>query len=229
MSQIGTLTTGAGITTTINLQYVPEFIVVGSSFVAAGIVLQGVSWNVSGKELVNVAGSNPVNALAKFKGNGDLTNQIVAQILQTGFGYLPNKQFQLRLENAGVTTPAVYAFSRRVGNGRVFTASQQVVLDGANQRYQNFLSLMFADTNVSRVDITFRNARTQQVFQDSLTPTELATLFAADNISEGGDLSSMTIIDNTALLTKQGIYVESCNLFASGGNVTVTVEGLAQL
>lgn len=229
MSQIGTLIGGAGVVTTINLQYVPEFIVVGSSFTPTDVDLDAISWNVSGQELVNINGNAALNAFAKFKGNGDLVNQIITQIFQTGFGYLGNQQFQVRFTNAGATTPDIFAFSRRRGNSRVLTAAQQVVLDGANQRYSGFLALMFDATNVTRVDMTFKNAATKETFTDSLTPAELATLFGLDNISEDGLLSALTVIDNTALLAKQGIYVESCNLFASGGNVTVTVEGVGSL
>ena len=227
MSQIGTMTTGAGVVTTINLQYVPEYIVVGNSFTNAD--LQGVSWNVSGQELVNINGANPVYALAKFKNNGDLTNNVVNNTFATGFGYLPNQQFQLRLENAGVATPAVYAFSRKMGNGRVITASQQVVLDGANQRYQNFLGLQFLQTNVSRIDINFMNVATRQPFSESLAPAELNSLFGLDNISEAGLLSGLAVIDNANLILKKGVYVENCNIYASGANVTVSVLGLASL
>lgn len=227
MSQIGTLTTGASVVTTINLQYVPEFIIVGNSFTDAS--LSGVSWNVSGKELVNVAGANPVYAFGRFKNNGDLTNQVVNTIFTTGYGYLPNQQFQLRLTNAGVTTPAIYAFSRRRGNGRVITASQQVVINGANQRYSNFLALQFLQTNVSRIDIEWKNAQTGETFSDSLLPAEINTLFGLDNISEAGLLSSQAIIDNSALVSKKGVYVTACNVYASGANVTVAVLGLANL
>jgi hypothetical protein len=227
MSQIGTLTTGAGVVTTINLQFVPEFIFVGTSFTNS--VLSGLAWNVGGKELVNLSGANPVNAFAKFKNTPDVSTGIITNVFATGMGYLANQQFQLRLTNAGATTPAIYAFSRRRGNGQVLTASQQVVLDAANQRYSNFLSLMFDATNVARADITFRKAKTSESFTDSFEPEELKTLFGLDNPNEAGLLASLTVIDNSNLLANQGVYVESITLYASGGNVTVTVEGLAAI
>lgn len=227
MSQIGTLTTGAGVVTTINLQYVPEYIICGSS--SANTVLSGISWNISGNEQVNVSGAVSVNALAKFKNRGTLTNQTVNTIFSTGFGYLPNKQFQVRLTNAGATTPAIYAFSRQFGNNRVLTASQQVVIDGANQSFSNFLGLQFLPTNVSRVDLTFRNPRTGAAFTDSFLPAEINALFGLDNISEDGVLSTLAVLDNSNILSKMGVFIERATLYASGANVTVSFIGLSQV
>jgi len=227
MSQIGTLTTGAGIVTTINLQYVPEFIVIGTAF--ANNVLSGISWNISGQEQVNISGAVSTNALAKFKNRGTLTNQTVNTIYSTGFGYIPNKQFQIRLTNAGVTTPAIYAFSRQFGNGRVLTASQQVVIDGANQGFSNFLGLQFLATNVARVDLTFRNPRTNESYSDSFLPAEVNALFGLDNISEDGVLSTLSVLDNSAILAKMGVFIDRATIYASGANVTVSYLGLAQI
>lgn len=227
MSQIGTLTGGAGVVTTINLQYVPEYIVVGTAF--ANTVLSGISWNISGQEQVNVSGAVSVNALAKFKNRGTLTNQTVDTIFSTGFGYLQNKQFQLRLTNAGATTPAVLAFSRKFGNGRVLTAAQQVVVDGANQRFRNFLGLQFLPTNVSRVDLTFRNPKTGETYSDSFLPAEVNALFGLDNISEDGVLSTLSVLDNSNILAKMGVFIEEATVYASGANVTVTFIGLSKV
>jgi hypothetical protein len=229
MSKIGTLTTGAGVVTTINIQYVPEYLLIGSGFNAADVDVSAISWNVAGKELVNLSGKDPVNAYAKYKNEGDLTNQLVAQIFQLGFGYLANQQFQIRITNNGAGTPDIFAFSRRRGAGRVLTASQQVILDGANQRFDNFLALHFDPTNVTRADVNFVDPKTKQTFSETLEPDEIDALFGLDNISEDGKLSSLAIMDNVNLLTKRGVYISSVNLFASGANVTTTIEGVAQL
>lgn len=230
MSQIGTLTTGAGVVTTFNLQYVPQYVVIGSAFNAANVDISAISWSISGSEKVNISGVAAINAYAKYKNQGDLTNQLVNQVFMIGFGYLHNKQFQLRITNNAAATPDVFAFSRtKNGSGRVLTAAQQVVVDGANQRFQNFLSLQFLPTNVSKMDAVFRNAKTGELYTETLQPEEIAALFGLDNISEGGTLSTIAVVDNINLLNKQGIMIESVNLFASGANVTVTVEGVSQM
>ena len=227
MSQIGTLTTGAGVVTPIDIQFVPEFIVIGTAYGATP--LSAIAWNIAGKEYVNVSGAAYVGALGKYKQGADLSGGLVAVIFNTGFGYLRNQQFQLRLTNAGVTTPVIYGYSRKQGNGQVITASQTVIIDAANQRFNNFMSLSFADTNVSRVNLTFRNVKTGSVFTDDFAPAELRALFALDNFTEAGQLDAITVIDNINLVRGQGVYVESAIVYASGNNVTVTIEGLGQI
>jgi hypothetical protein len=227
MSQIGTLITGAGVVTTINLQYVPEFIFIGEPYQQQNI--SAISWNVAGQELVNVSGGDPVNALSKFKNQGSLSSGEVNTIFNTGYGYLGNQQFQLRITNNAATTPGVFAFSRKRGNGQVFTASQQVVLAGANQRYSNFLGLQFDPSFVGRVDVNFRNPATGQEFSESFDPIELNALFGLDQISEDGFLNALAVIDNTNIISKFGVMIKDATIYATTVNVTVTQIGLSSL
>lgn len=226
MSQIGTMTTGAGIVTVLNLQFFPEFIMVKD---VTGLALSAVSWNIAGKELVNINGANDVTAFANFKQNVITSVPGIATILTTGEGYLANQQFQLRLTNSGANTNAIFAFSRRRGNGRVIMSSQNVILDGANQKYTNFLSLAFLPDNVSRVDITFKQARTGTVFTDSFLVAELAALLALDNQTVTGTYSTLLTLDNTNLLNQMGSFIEECTIYSTGGNVTVTSSGIGAL
>ena len=229
MSQIGTLTGGAGAVTTINIQHVPEFIVIGSSYNAAGIVATAISWSIAGKEYVNVAGAALSKAFAKLKKHGDLTNGVVDETIQVGFGYEPNQQFQLRITNAGATTPAVYGFSRRMGNRRLLTAAPNVINDGASQSFTGFIALMFDATNLDNAEVAFRNAKTGAVYTERMQPAELLSLFGLDNISEAGTLAAITVIDNTNLLINAGQQVQRITLYASGGSITVQSVGIAKL
>jgi len=226
MSQIGTLAAGVGTETVLNLQFLPEFIYINN---IAGGRLSAVSWNVAGQELVNLSGTEPIDAFAKFKQQVRTSGPDIVQILTTGEGYLSNQQFQLRLTNNNIEESAIYAISRRRGNGRVITASQVVVIDGANQRFEKFLALQFLPANVSRVDLTFRNAKTGQSFTDSFLPEDLRALFALDNPSENGDLGTLITLDNTNLLAQQGMYIENAILYVAGANVTVTTSGISQI
>lgn len=230
MSQIGTLTTGVGVVSTINLQYVPQYIVIGSAFNAADVAVSAISWSISGAEKVNISGITYLNSYAKYKNQGDLSNSLVNQIFMVGFGYMQNKQFQLRITNNAAATPAVYAFARtKNGSGRVLTAAQQVVVDGANQRFQNFLALHFDPTNLDKMDATFKNAKTGETYTETFLPEEVQALFGLDNISEGGLLSTVAVVDNINLLNRSGVYIESVNIFANGANITVLVEGVSQM
>ena len=226
MSQIGTLAAGVGTETVLNLQFLPEFIFVNN---IAGGRLQNVSWNVAGKELVNIAGTAPIDAFAQYKQNVRTAGPSIVSILTTGEGYLPNQQFQLRLTNNNAAAAAIYAFSRRMGNGRVITASQVVVLDGANQRFSNFLTLQFLSTNVSRVDLTFKNAKTGASFADSYTVEDLKALLALDNPTVDGNYGTLLTLDNTNLLARMGMYIESAVIYVSGANTSVTVAGVGKL
>ena len=226
MSKIGNLAAGVGVETVFNLQFLPEFIIVTD---LAGGNVQNISWNVAGKELVNIQGANPSAQYAKFKQNVLTTAGTIAEIFTTGLGYLANQQFQLRITNDNAAAQDVFAFSRRRGNGRVLTAAQVVVLDGANQRFQGFLSLGFLPTNISRVDLTFKNSKTGASFADSYSVEELAALLALDNPTEDGLLSSLLVIDNTNLVNRLGMYVESATIYTAGANVSVLIEGMTQL
>ncbi len=226
MSKIGELTLGVGVETVFNLQFLPEFIIVDSII---GGEVQAASWNVAGKELVNISGITFVQAFTQYKQNILATGGTIAEVFTTGEGYLPNQQFQLRMTNNNAAAVEVFAFSRRMGNGRVLTASQVVVIDGANQRFQNFLALQFAGANVTRIDLTFKNAKTGRVFTDSYSIKELAALLALDNPTGAGTLGTLTVLDNTNLLNKVGMFIESATIFTSGANVTVLVEGLGNL
>ena len=226
MSQIGSLTLGVGIETVFNLQFLPEFIIVDS---ISGGEVQAMSWNVAGRELVNIAGIIPVQAFSEFKQNVLTTSGAIAQIITTGEGYMANQQFQLRMTNNNALAMAVFAFSRRRGNGRVLTGSQVVVLDGANQRFQNFLAIGFLLTNVTRVDLTFKNAKTGVSFSDSYAPAEIAALLCLDNPTEDGSYAGQLTIDNTNLVNRIGMFVENATIFVAGANVSVLVQGISQL
>ena len=226
MSKIGDLAAGVGVETVLNLQFLPEFIIVGDLI---GGNVSAISWNVAGKELVNLLGLAPVQAYAEFKQNVLTTAADIANILTTGEGYMANQQFQLRITNNTAGALDIFGFSRRRGNGNVLTASQVVVLDGANQRFNNFLALGFLPTNVTRVDLTFKNARSGATFTDSFTVEELAALLALDNPSVDGTYATLLVLDNTNLVNKIGSYIESATIYVSGANLDVTVQGMAKL
>lgn len=226
MSKIGTLAAGVGVETVFNLQFLPEFILTGD---LVGGNISAMSWNVAGKELVNLSGIAPVQAFAEFKQNVLTTAAGIANVVTTGEGYLANQQFQLRLTNNTAASVDVFAFSRKRGSGRVLTAAQVVVIDGANQRFANFLGLALLPTNVSRIDLSFKNARTGEAFSDSYSVEEVAALLALDNPSEDGTYAGLLFLDNTNLVQRAGMYIESATIYTSGANVTVSVLGIASI
>lgn len=225
MSQVGTLTTGAGVVTTINLQWVPEYIMIGA--VATDVPLTAMSWNVSGGEKVNLNSEASIISYSKYK-NSAMTGASVkiGNTIRVSDGYHPNKQFQLRLTNKGATTPAIHAFSTQLGEGNVMSVAQNTILDGANQRYSDFLALQFLPTNLTRADISFRNPSTGETYTDTFLPAELASLFNLTNDSDAvGLLGTLVTIDNGSALLG-GLQIVEATLYASGANISVTVIGL---
>lgn len=230
MSLIGSLAAGPGVETVFNLQFVPQFLLVGGAF-NNGLDLSAMSWNIAGKERVSSQVEAQINAFAKLQENGYLgANPAVNQIIQVSDGYLGNQQFQLRMTNDNAGTQDVFAFSRRRGNGRLFSLASQTILASANQRFQGFLSLIIDETNVDNLDITFFDPMYKRQFNDRFSVIEANALFGLDNISDDGQLAGLTIIDNVNLITGAGPYIESCVVYAAaGGNVPVGIVGLENL
>lgn len=224
-SQIGTLLTGAGTVTTLNLQFVPQFILVGDT--ETDLPLTAMSWNIAGDELVNIGSAVMVQAYSKFGRSGLLGADVqVAQLIQVGDGYYGNQQFQLRLTNAGVTTPAIYGYSKRYGTGELITVSQNVILDGANQRYNGFVALQFVPTNVTRCDVEFTDLLTDTVYSESMSPVELMSMFVDDNTADAsGLLGTLVTIDNASMFIND-LQINGITIYASGANVTVNVIGV---
>jgi len=225
MSQIGTLVTGAGIVTTLPLQFVPEFILVGT--LDTDLPLTAISWNVAGDEKVNITGAAALVAYSKLKLAGLLGADVkLSQVLRVADGYIGNQQFQVRLTNAGVTTPAIYGYSTQKSGGRILKATQNVILDGANQSYEEFLALQFLPTNVARAEVVFYDSERNMEFSESMTMCELASLFAQENTTDADGLTGTYLTIDNAMILQEGLSIKRVTLYVTGANVTVTIIGL---
>jgi hypothetical protein len=228
MSQIGTLVTGAGVVTTINQNWVPQYILVGNTETALPIT--NVSYQISGEEKLNLTGQALIQALSKFGKQPILGATLaVAQVLQIADGYYGNLQFQLRLTNAGATTPAIYGFSERWGEGRCIAATNVVILATSNQSFQGFLALAFDPTNVNTIDLSWMDRETGKEYQESgLVANELEAFFNIENPSDdNGQLAAVTVIDNRLLVAQRGKFITKARIFnGAGGTTSVEVVGL---
>lgn len=224
MTKVSKLITGADEVTTIDLQWVPQFLLVGD--VMTDLPLKALSWNIAGDEKVHIGAQALIQAFSKLKMNALLGADVqIGQILQIADGYIPDQQFQLRLTNVGADVPDIFAFSLNFYQGKVMVASPAVINDGASQGFSDFMALQFDATNVTRVEITFFDPDTGQSFQDSLTPVELDAMFSTQNQADAnGQLSAITTIDGTAIMY-DGMRPKSVRIYASGANVTVSVIG----
>lgn len=228
MSQIGTLVTGAGVVTTINQNWVPQYILVGD--VSTKLPITQLAYSLSGKEKLNLSGQPLIQAFSKFGKSSILGATIqVAQLLEITDGYYGNTQFQLRLTNVGITTPGIFGFSDGMGRGRCIVSTNVTVLTNTNTTFQGFVALGFDATNVNTVDLTFLNRENGQEYQEAgLSPDELNAYFNIQNPSDlAGQLSDQTYIDNRAIAAMTGSYITKARVFnGAGGDTSVSVTGL---
>jgi hypothetical protein len=232
MSQISTLVTGAGVVTTVNLEYTPEYLLIGTP--TTDLPLSAISWMVSGRERVNIQTQALLQAVSKYKNEGILGAGVkVGQMFKVADGRL-EKSFQARLTNAGATTPAIYAFSTRKGDGLVIECAQQTIQATSNQTFQNPLALFFDPTNLDTVDINWAEPNEQKEireFSDRLALPEVESFFLIDNQADAnGLLIAMACIDNQAIIDPGQKSIESVTVYTTaGGTLSIVYMGIGQV
>lgn len=222
MSQISTLVTGAGVVTPVNLQFVPQKILVGT--VDTDLPVTAINWSIGGKLVGNIGAQALAQSFSKFHMGGLLGADVkIGQVINIADGYIPNQQFQINFTNAGATTPAIYDASEEFYQGNVMYVSPSVILDGANQGFSDFVALQMDPTNVDHADVTFLNPATGKTFTNTLSVPELEAIFASENNTDADGLyAAMLTIDATRAYAGRN-YPKSCRIYANGANVTVQV------
>jgi len=131
---IGTLTTGAGVVTTIDLQYLPAYI----TYVAA-TQLTGLKVNVEGDGVLvdlDAAGLNQISGIRRF---GAVANSYLIPLAD---GFIPNKVVTLTFTNSAAQTPVISAFALQRGTA-YFVSQRLKVLASSGKTLQNFTHLGF--------------------------------------------------------------------------------------
>ena len=210
MSQIDTLVGGAGNVTTINLDNgVPQILLIGDG--STDLPISNIQLSVSGKTYISASVQALIQAYSKWLMQSLLGADVkVAQAIILANGFIPGKNCQIELTNAGATTPAIYAHSINKGNAPM-SCGQSVVLDSGSQLFSGFEALFFDPANLDYVDVTFDDGH-----KDKFTSAELSVLFARGNQADAsGLLGTMQAIDNS-----RG-NISQVEIYASGGNITV--------
>jgi prepilin-type processing-associated H-X9-DG protein len=218
MSQVSTLVTGAGIDTIINLPYVPEVLLIGES--DTDLPIQGLSIQVGGKDYQNIQSQALIQAFSKWKMEGMLGADVkIAQRIPISNGFIAGQNCQIRLTNAGATTPAIYAYSQGKGDD-VLEAGTLTVQAQTSQVFPQFMALFFDPANLDYANITFLDGH-----QDKFTAAELRAMFAEMNETDAdGELAGLICIDNTAEDDEGEGYIASAELWTTnGGTCTVLV------
>lgn len=191
MAQLGTLLTGAGVTTVITGQAQTEaFLVLGG--VDTANPLQGLVVEIDGQPYININDNAALieayaKWMTKFVGpsNVGLVFKIATGSIQQSTTY--------RLTNAGATTPTIFAWSDN-NAGIPFVVGTKQVNASSYQDFQKFSALMVGTpANLTSAEIVYNSGR-----KATLTALELGAQYAMKAPSEAfGYLGGVAIIDNT--------------------------------
>ena len=212
MPVIGTLLTGAGITTNLtNLSALDSIITIGD--IDTANPLQGLTVEVDGVTFINIQGAQTlVTAFMKWLNN--LTASVVGMSIKVATGKI-SRNTNLRLTNAGATTPSILAFSDN-GEGVPVVAGTKNIPNNSYEDFTKF-SALFIQTpaNVSAVDLVFTNGHKQ-----TMSMIDIDTLYAMQRPAEAdGRLGGVSVIDNT------GSTIKAVRIYAT----TAVVIAIAKL
>ncbi len=209
MSQISTLVTGAGVVTGILGQdSCPAYIVIGDVDTANPI--QALLVEIEGRTWINIQTQALITAFMKWM--QESANGPVGSVLKLATGRVEGNT-NIRLTNAGATTPIIYGFSD-AENGVPFEASAVTINPTSNQVFERFSALMIATpANVTNCEIEWTNGR-----KDTLSIVEVDALLNFKNATDAdGKLGTITVIDNT----DQSIKAVRVNTNATAGGTAV--------
>jgi hypothetical protein len=168
--KIGTIATGAAVETTINLNYVPQYI-----YYVAATQLSSIRVTVEGDGTIldlDTTGLTAVGSITRF---GTVAN---AYLIPLADGLVKNKVTQLTFTNSAAQTPDVFAFSMQ--DASVYVRSrQQLVLANSAQDITDFA--YFAVNSPSVADIytlEFSTGTTQRFAREDFQA--MASLFQND-------------------------------------------------
>jgi hypothetical protein len=210
MSQIGTLTTGAGIATIFSGQaQCHEYILLGD--VDTANPLQGISVEIDGTPYINIQNSAALVG-AFFKWMSQSVAGVVGLCFKVATGKI-RKNTTYRFINNGATVPTVKVFSDSQ-NGFPYIATTKGINITSFEDFTDFSALMLTlPASVETCEIAFADGH-----KDTFTIQEVDALFAMKYPSEAdGRLNACSVIDN------RDQSISAVRVFAGAVAVTVLV------
>ena len=167
--RIGTLTTGSGVVSTFNLNYVPEII----EWDAATAAVSGISVNILDLGIVTDLDAQGIKDL----GGLDLVMKPSATNfakLPIGDGVMYGKTVEVRITNGGAQTPDIFVRSRNKGGKGYMTNMRQKAYASTPIDIQKFALLGLGNAGANDlIDITYQDGTVQTLAVAEL-PRELA-------------------------------------------------------
>lgn len=151
--KIGTLTTGVGVVTTIDLQYVPEAI----GFIAA-TQLTGFKAEVLGEGVICDLDATGLTAQGRHRLLGFPANGYVVSLAD---GIIKGKSVRLTFTNSAAQTPDIFAWGDNNGEIYVRTSKATVLLNN-NTMFEKFGALYLPSLAAGdKVTVTYEDGLTQ--------------------------------------------------------------------
>ena len=216
MAQIATMTTGAGVVTSINLPYCPQYLIIDDTFKGT-FDITNIDVSINGQSTVSLIGADDIDAVAQIRSQGTLQEQFVMMALELADGQI-NAPTLIRLTNEGANTNAVYGVSSQVGTAP-YRYSQFTVNATSNQTFESFDSVFInsSPTNIDSIEIQWIDG-----FKDRYAPQELPALwrnlYVSDGQSQFGDNEDIAFINN------EDGNIANCTIYTNAtGSATCTV------
>lgn len=130
--KIGTLTTGAAVKTTINLNYLPQYL-----YFIAATALTAIKVTVAGDGVVTDLDAYGIANVSGIRRFGAVANSFLVPLAN---GFIPNRVVTIEITNSAAQTPAIYGLSLAKGDMYI-TNLKSTVLASSGMRFSKFAHL----------------------------------------------------------------------------------------
>jgi len=216
MAIIGSMTTGAGVLTSLILPQCPQYLIIDTPYQGT-FDLTNLDVSINGASTISLIGADDIDACAQIKSHTSDSNENIMMALEIADGQI-NAPTLIRLTNEGSNTNTIYGVSKQVGTAP-YRVSQFTLNATSNQIFQDFDYLLInsSPTNVDSIEIQWTNG-----FKNRYAPQELAVLFRNLYASEGQGQFSASY-DIGWINNEDGLISSAVVFSNSSGSVTVTV------
>jgi hypothetical protein len=216
MAQIGTMTTGAGVVTSLNLPYCPQFLIVKNVY-SGTFDLTNIDVSINGQSTVSLIGADDIDAVAQIKSHTSDADANNMMALELSNGEI-NAPTLIRLTNEGANTNSIFGVSSQVGTAP-YRYSQFTINATSNQIFQDFDSVLINSSvaNIDSIEIQWVDG-----YKDRYAPQELPVLFRSLYSAE--DTAQFSATGDIAWINNEDGNIANCTVYTnSTGSSTCTV------
>lgn len=192
MSAIGTMTTGAAVSSTFNLTFVPQYI-----YYVAATQISSLKVTVLGDGVVTDLDDTGLSALYNIRQFGQVTNGYMIPVAD---GLIPGKNVEITAVNSAAQTPTLYAIALQKGQAYI-QCLRQTALANSGIVLEKFAYLAIpAIAAADDLNITYVDGLVQKVTNAELPA--IAALYQS---------ASLNIIDNVEGFINTFQYTPAAN------------------